>query len=376
MITRFGKYILLKRIGGGRLSQVFQVSREDPFHLGPLAALKRVNPSLIGEPSFVQLVVREAGLLSHLSHPSLCSCHELGVIDGCAFFTLELVDGCTVRALLRRLSQLGMELPASAVAAFAHQLAAVLDYLHRGCERPMIHMDLSPQNIMVSRDGRLKLLDFGIARHVDGHDPPPVGTKIAGTVGYMSPEQALGAATDGRADQYGLGILLWEMLTGRRLFRGNTSETWSKMRHGYLPDPQRALRNVPEGLVMLLERLLHADPSQRFAHTGDAMAWIEASSPSLQNGQRLLAALVQRLLKDPAFDPFDVVTQPEPELSGLDIPRGEATAEEYAEIDIQVDHGAGTPVALLRAAVPDVTEPPVSPFLETLPEHDAAETGS
>jgi serine/threonine-protein kinase len=377
MCARFGKFVLLQRIGGGRLSQVFRVSRAGGEARPPKVALKRVHPSLIGQPDFVQLVVREAGLITRLSHPNLCVCHELGVIDGSPFLTLDLVDGCTLRALLRRLSKQGAKLPPSAVAALAQQLAEVLSYLHARSESPLVHLDLSPQNVMVSVQGEVKLIDFGIARYLDGHEPPPIGEKIAGTIGYMSPEQARGAFTDGRADQFGLGILLWEMLTGRRLYRGNTAETWRRMRSGAVPPAAIALQEAPENLRRVVVRLVQPEPADRFVHIEDLQATIEVISASRSSGQRLLAALVQHLMRDPAFDPFDVRTPPEPELSGADIPAGDtAIPEEYAELRIEVDHGAGTPGGLVRSLLSEVSpELPTSPFLEPGDMEAAVEGG-
>jgi eukaryotic-like serine/threonine-protein kinase len=379
MNSSFGKFQLVKRIGGGRLSQVFQVTRERGAGPTPLIALKRVNPALIGEPQFVQLVVREAGLLTRLTHSGLCACLEMGTIDGCPFLSLDLVEGCTLRALMRRLSLLGVKLPTSAVLAFGYQLAQVLNYLHRTCSVPLVHLDLSPQNVMLSRQGHIKLIDFGIARQLDGHNPPPVGEKIAGTVGYMSPEQARGTPADERADQYGMGILLWESLVGQRLFRGNTRETWTRMRKGIIPIPETALHGQPENMIALITRLLEPDPNRRFAHMGEVLAFMKNQFSSPVSGQRPLSALVQRLMDEPDFDPFDVVRQPAPEPLLADIPQGDAPAEEYAEFCIQVDSGAGTPNSMLRLALNALESPEqtTSPFLETLPDTDmAAESGS
>jgi eukaryotic-like serine/threonine-protein kinase len=380
MVSHFGKFTLVQRIGGGRLSQVFRVTREGVTGPAPKVALKRVNPLLIGDSAFVQLLVREAGLLAHLSHESLCCCQELGVIDGCAFLTLDLVDGCTLRALLRHLSARAVKLPSSAVLAIGFQLAHVLQYLHRDCATPLVHLDLSPQNVMISRQGDVKLIDFGIARQIDGENPPPVGQKIAGTVGYMSPEQARGAVVDARADQYGLGILLWEMLAGRRLFRGNTTDTWQRMRNGQTPAPQVFLHDAPEALVAIVTRLLQPEVDKRYRDIAEVVAQMEGSSSSPLSGRRPLAALVQRLMGDTSFDPFDVVNvQLDPEPQATDIPLGTALlgaaeAEAYVDLRIEVDFGEGTPGSMVRAILPErAAPPPISPFLETLPEADASD---
>ncbi|MBW2536071.1 MAG: serine/threonine protein kinase [Deltaproteobacteria bacterium] len=374
----FGKFQLLEQIGGGRLSEVFRVGRIGRTG-GPNVALKRVLPSLITEEQFVQLVVREAAMITRLAHRNLCNCHEMGVIDGSAFLTLRLVDGCTLRAMMRRLSQLGVTLPTTAIIAVGQQLASVLDYLHRRNPTPLVHLDLSPQNVMINRDGTIKLIDFGIARYLDGHDPPPLAGKIAGTVGYMSPEQASGAALlDARADQYGLGILLWEMCFTQRLFRGNTAETWRRMRTGDVPETE-PLTPRPAELLSLIARMLDPQPDRRLADLEAVRKALEAQSSSTESGVRPLSALVSRLVSDPEFDPFDKVNlakhavQPE----SSDVPTGEqpiVTADgngdgnpgdEYEELVIEVDQGEGTPAAQVRSAVPELETPPVSPFLET-----------
>jgi len=368
-LGRFGKFILLQRIGGGRLSQVFRVGADslNPETPSPVA-LKRVHPSLSGEPAFVQLVVREAGLLTRLDHPSLCTCQEIGVIDGCPFLTLDLVSGCTLRALMRRVSQSQIPLPATAVLAIGHGLAEVLDYLHVRCPTPLVHLDLSPQNVMLADAGTVRLIDFGIARFLDGHEPPPTGERIAGTIGYMSPEQASGEALDARADQYTLGILLYELLSGRRLFRGNTTETWRRMRAGEITDLAITLAETPEDLRAIVGRLLAPAREARFASMAELLEALERCSSSPLSGQRPLAALLSRLLEDQSFDPFDTRLPVETPLAvPEDLPLGEsAVGEGYEELRIEVDHGIGTPGGMVRELV--VTRsgelPVYSPFLE------------
>lgn len=333
-----------------------------------MVALKRVNPAVIGEPAFVQLVVREAEVLTRFKHPSLCRCLEMGVVDGSAFLTLDLVEGCTLRALLRRLALLGKSLPVTAVVSLGIQLAQVLDYCHRQCTQPIVHLDLSPQNVMIARDGQLKLIDFGIARYLDGHNPPPLGGKIAGTVGYMSPEQASGWDLTPRADQFGLGILLWEMLAARRLFRGNSDETWRRMRTGDVPLAETTFPRLPQKLSMVVYRLLAPHPDRRYEHMDEAAAALRGCISTPRSGRKPLASMVQKLLDDPGFDPFDSRHAPQPlPPPAPDIPEGEGEGSDYEELDIQVDHGLGSPTSQLRAVVPGASLPD-SPFLETIPE--------
>ncbi len=383
METHFGKFKLIQHIGGGRLSQVYRVSSEALGETSdPRVALKRVHPEVIGERAFVRLVVREAGVLTRLDHPYLCECFELGVIDGSAFLTLSLVDGCTLRALMRRLSQLGVKLPVSAIRAIGCQLTEVLEYLHQKCSHPVVHLDLSPQNVMISRDGTLKLIDFGISHYLDGHNPPPLGGKIAGTVGYMSPEQASGGAIDSRADQYGMGILLWEMLAGARLFQGNTPQTWQRMRAGDVPPAEVAMKSVPHTLSEIIYKLLAADPDHRYEDTEDTLEAFHKGSSNPQSGTRPLAALVQRLLNTPSFDPFDVVAKPPgPQPDEMDVPTGEDpqagedSSDLYEELSIEVDQGMDSPASQVRAVIPDSGAPPKSPFLEDLDEPPATADG-
>ncbi|MCA9668513.1 MAG: serine/threonine protein kinase [Myxococcales bacterium] len=382
MVSTFGKFQLLQQIGGGRLSEVYLVSRRGAQR-GPNIALKRVMPHVITEDAFVQLIVREAGLMTRISHPNLCSCHEMGVVDGAAFLTLDLVDGCTLRALMRRLSQRGGALASSCIAAIGQQLAGVLDYLHRHAQRPLIHLDLSPQNVMITRDGVLKLIDFGIARYLDGLDPPPLAGRIAGTIGYMSPEQASAREPlDARADQYGLGVLLWELCWGQRLFRGNSPETWRRMRAGELVRADPVVER-PDELLALIIRLLAAEPERRFGSMAAVSAALAKLRIALRDDNAIdhvpqpsLSALVSHLLADPTFDRFDAVNLRAAPQTPRDIPTGETDIDGYEELVIEVDKGEGTPAAKVRAVVPDggaaaptrSRRPPSSPFLEAVGE--------
>jgi len=228
---------------------------------------------------------------------------------------------------------------------------------------------------MITRAGVLKLIDFGIARYLDGLDPPPLAGRIAGTIGYMSPEQARGdEPLDARADQYGLGVLLWELCFGQRLFRGNTAETWRRMRTGELLDVE-PLAARPAELLELIARLLAADPAERFATMADVGDALSSLRFAVSTDDAPLATLLEHLLDDPTFDRFDAVNlRPAPELP-RDIPTGEIDIDGYEELVIEVDQGEGTPAAKVRAVVPGSEaartrsrRPSSSPFLEAVGE--------
>jgi len=325
----FGKFRLFDRLGGGQICDVFRAGRSwqaDGRHV----ALKRIKPVEATRFSGVQLVVREAEILASLSHPNLCACHEVGVVDGCAFLTMDLVDGCTLLDLMRYFARRRVELPLPTITTIAVHLSEILDYLHRHCPTPLAHLDLSPQNVMISRQGEIKLIDFGIARLLEGSTPPSLRDNIMGTLGYMAPEQTRGEACGPQADQFGLGILLWEMITRRR---------WAHAASGR--DEVTALPNGDLG--PLVRRLLALKPADRFADLAEPLALLRGMRSVRHNSSRPLAALVQ-CIREP---PNRRWLQSEPANAQLADGQDDHS---YDALEILVDHGEETPSAMLRSA--------------------------
>lgn len=265
-----GHYEVLNPIGAGGMGEVF-VAR-DP-KLGRKVAIKMLPPRLTVERDTLSRFTQEARSASALNHPNIVTIHEVGTDDGTPFIVMEYIEGRDLRALIAE----GQASTRTAV-DIATQIADGLAAAH---ERGIVHRDLKPENIMVTRDGYVKILDFGLAKimsPIDGRGENTLqiempGTNpgtILGTVGYMSPEQATGRRIDFRSDQFALGAILYELVTGRPAFEGETAiDTLSAILHA---DPEPiAKRNprIPAQLGDIIKRLLEKSPDDRYASPRD-----------------------------------------------------------------------------------------------------------
>ncbi|HLM74878.1 MAG TPA: serine/threonine-protein kinase [Polyangiaceae bacterium] len=254
----FGPYDLFERIGVGALGEVFRaVSRED----GRLVALKRVMPYLCEDREVVEMLKLEAKLAADLDHPSVARVVDAGEVAGVHYIAYAFVDGRDLRAIHDRALRGGHLMPLDVAIYIVLRIAEGLAYVHNcldagGKPLGLVHRDVSPSNILVSFDGDVKLTDFGIA-YIEGRlDRTPAG-QIKGTFSYMSPEQATGGAIDGRSDVFSLGVCLWELSTGKRLFDGLRLENVLRRIASGTVDPPRAHagRVSPELEAVILKAL-------------------------------------------------------------------------------------------------------------------------
>jgi len=265
-------YEVMGRLGGGSMGVVY---RARDTRLGREVALKFLHPSSASTPKAVERFQREASAVSGLNHPNICTLHDVGTHEGHPFLVLELLEGTTLKELLRK-----APLPAQRVAEFGAQIADALDAAHG---KGIVHRDVKPGNLFLTPRGQVKVLDFGLAKLVSGpltgdssdtsapteHALTEVGVTV-GTLAYMSPEQLLGLPLDGRADLFSLGAVLHELATGRPAFSAATA---SAIREAILHrDPGSAPGRGAEtatALQRVIARALEKDPERRYRTAGE-----------------------------------------------------------------------------------------------------------
>ena len=272
---RLGPYEIVSPLGAGGMGEVY---RARDTRLGREVALKILPAEVAADPGRQQRFEQEARAVSALNHPNIVSVHDIGAENGVSFMVTELVDGETLRALIAR----G---PVS-VRKLIEVAAQIADGLAAAHAAGIVHRDLKPENIMLTRDGRVKILDFGLAKQtapVSPNDatltmgPTETGT-IIGTVGYMSPEQVRGATLDSRSDLFSFGVILHEMLSGKATFAGETS---ADVLRAILREEAADLpAAVPPGLARIVAHCLEKEPQSRFQSAYDLAFGLRAISGS------------------------------------------------------------------------------------------------
>jgi serine/threonine-protein kinase len=268
----YGRYEIVKELGKGSMGVVYQAN--DP-QIGRTIALKVLRPDRVSSEDFVQRFLKEARAIGRMSHQNIVTVYDVGQDQSTVYIAMEFLEGEALNVYAR-----DRALTMEQIADIGIQVADSLDYAHT---RGIVHRDIKPQNIMVAPTGVVKLTDFGIA-HVE--DPEAShqtqAGEILGTPNYMSPEQVMGKKVDGRSDLYSLGVILYELATGSRPFKGEnlaaifhaiTSETPAR--------PQALNPAVPEGLSGVILRCLEKNPEERF-RTGHELS--EALRASLRTG--------------------------------------------------------------------------------------------
>ncbi|MCB9594168.1 MAG: serine/threonine protein kinase [Sandaracinaceae bacterium] len=277
----FGRYLLLERIAVGGMAEVYLAKRFEADQVSDLIAIKRIKPSLAENDDFIRMFLDEAKIAGRLSHPGIARILELGRIGRSHYLAMDFVWGKDLLQIMRRVKLLGAQLSPSFVAWTGIGMLEALDAAHRLTDRhgkPMglIHRDVSPQNVLVSFDGVVKLIDFGIAKAQSRSTETQAGV-LKGKVGYMSPEQVKGSKIDGRSDLFAVGTCLYELLTLRTLFaRENAFEALENVKY-VKAEPIGELRpDVPEALASILLRAHAADPAERWQSAAEMAAALRA----------------------------------------------------------------------------------------------------
>lgn len=262
VIMNFGRYTIEAELGRGSMGIVYLAY--DP-RLDRRVALKVMKADLVASDTFVQRFLKEARAVARLTHPNIVSIYDADEDQGAIYLAMELLAGESLHRLIRK-----RKFSEKEIALLGIQTALTLDYAH---QRGIIHRDIKPANILLDPGGQIKITDFGVARIEDPAAPQQtLAGEVLGTPAYMSPEQALGRRVDGRTDIYSLGVVLYELSTGARPFRGKTlSAILMSIIHDMPPEPKTINDAISSDLARIIMRCLHKRADERF-QTGKALA--------------------------------------------------------------------------------------------------------
>ncbi len=263
--TRIGHYIIQEPLGQGGMARVYKGYQE---HLDRMVAIKVLPSYYAADPNFVNRFKREAQAMARLSHPNIVTVHDAGEQDGRLYIVMAYMSGGTLKSRMDHRMEMSEVLPV------VNQIAAALQYAH---ERSIIHRDVKPVNVLLDADGRAVLSDFGIAKVMESaeHHLTRPGAGV-GTPEYMSPEQCRGSGVDPRSDIYALGVMIYEMLTGRTPFQADNYTALAHA-HIYEPTPPPTLFNprISPAVQAVMLRALAKEPAQRFRQATDLAAALE-----------------------------------------------------------------------------------------------------
>ena len=294
-LPQFGRYHTVALLGVGGMAEVYRAicldARGQPFEV----VLKRIRPELEREPAFMRMFEREATTSLRLIHPNLVRVLDHGPTENGYVQVMEYIDGCTLVHLIRARRR---PVPWPQAALIAREIARGLSYMHatedeQGRPRTIVHRDISPDNVMVSTDGRVKILDFGIAKALEARNDVSLTGTLKGKLGYMAPEQLEALAIDERVDQFALGVVLHELLTGRRLYaREAKLGSLRRERRAAVRRPSEVIEEIPAELDDVVTRMLAPDPMARFPTTAHVARTLDVVLGGIEVGAAELAALV------------------------------------------------------------------------------------
>jgi eukaryotic-like serine/threonine-protein kinase len=300
-VARLGRYEIIKTLAKGALTDLHIGRASGMEGFQRYVAIKRLLPEYASDPACIEAFVSEARLAAVLHHHNIVQVHDIGDVNGRPYFAMEYVHGVDLRTLLGRLAKRNEQLPLQHVVSIVASAAAALHHAHEqhgpdGEPLGIVHRDVTPANILVGYDGNVKVVDFGIAKAAIKQMQSDAGV-IKGQAPYMSPEQCAGKAIDRRSDVFALGVVLYELATVRRLFKGPSDFlTMSAIVNAEVPRPSQYRRDIPPQLEAIMLKALARDPRERFQTAGEmslaldqvaSQVGVGASTTALANYMRL-----------------------------------------------------------------------------------------
>jgi len=273
-MERFGQYILLEKVATGGMAELYKAMKVGIEGFERVLAIKKILPHLSSDEEFINMFIAEAKLVARLNHKNIVQVYDFGKTGQDYFIAMEYIRGKDLKAILKRCREWNMSFPVAPAVFIAKEIAAALSHAHgqkdsTGKNLNIIHRDVSPQNILISYEGEVKVVDFGIAK-AEAHSKTATGT-LKGKLSYMSPEQAWGRPVDQRSDIFSLGIVFYEMLTGEKLFKGDSEiNTLEKVREARV-EPMASSINVelPAELEAKMLKMLARETASRYQNALD-----------------------------------------------------------------------------------------------------------
>lgn len=267
--TRFGKYSLLNRIAVGGMAEVFLARQEGLEGFEKTICIKRIRPHLSSQPNFVQMFLNEAKLAAQLNHPNIVQIYDLGRVNDSYFIAMEYISGRDMSRIIPKAEKAGISFPMIYALRIASNVCEGLYFAHTkgdayGNPLNIVHRDITPENILVSFSGTVKIVDFGIAKANTQLEQTRAG-EIKGKLSYMSPEQCMGHQLDARSDIFSFGSVIYEWITGYKLFTGeNEMAILKSIIDGKIYPPSYFKEDVPEAVERILMKALEKDKNKRY----------------------------------------------------------------------------------------------------------------
>jgi serine/threonine-protein kinase len=345
-VERFGRYYLLERIGKGGMAEVYRAVSLGLEGFRRMFVVKRILAEKSRSPEFVRMFCEEARISALLHHPNVVQVYDFGHVGGSYFLAMEYLLGRDLASVMRVLRASNLSVPPTLAAFIGQQVALGLGYAHalrgsNGAPLGIVHRDVTPSNIMLLHAGGVKILDFGIAKATaagTGQPSQVSGGLLKGKIGYLSPEQAREGEADARSDLFALGVTLWEMLAGKRLFAGgNELETLKNVLEKPVPAPSTLRPGVPPELDRVVLKALERDRDARY-QTADEMA--RDLEQILRDG-RYESQSLRRLLDELFGEESSSASADVPDLPEMRSPSGVPGGDEQ-DADAAADGAAAT----------------------------------
>lgn len=347
---RFGRYTLLGHIADGGMASVYLAQLRGDHRFAKWVAVKVVHAKHAGDPRFEKMFLTEARIVARIDHPNVAQVFDCGTVDGTCYLAMEYLSGQTLQRVFQEARSQGTAFPLPIAARIIANTAMGLHAAHElrddtGEPARVVHRDVSPHNIFLLYSGSTKLMDFGIASSQDRYDEEKTGIdELKGKLAYMSPEQMCRHALDRRSDIFSLGIVLWEITCGARLFkRGSEGETAIAVLSEPIPKPSSVRDDYPPALEKIVMRALERDVDKRYANASEMAADLEEyiASTGRATGVPQIEAFLQSVFPTAVGDHSTTLRKAASLLKGMDAePRAFTSDGDDAEIEVTLstDH--------------------------------------